>query len=77
MMIGTTIITTIIITMTGMITITIMMMGTTTTTIMTMGTTITTITEVDPGFGTGGLIGKRAVLLLNGAEDDEENETDD
>jgi len=34
-------------------------------------------TEVDPGIGTRGLIGKLAVLLLNGADHDEENETDD
>jgi hypothetical protein len=34
-------------------------------------------TEVDPENGTRGLIGKSAVLLLNGADHDEENETDD
>lgn len=33
--------------------------------------------EVDPDFGTRGLIGKAAVPLLNGAGDDEANETDD
>jgi len=33
--------------------------------------------EVDPGFGTRGLIGKSAVPLLNGADHDEANETDD
>jgi hypothetical protein len=31
--------------------------------------------EVDPGFWTSGLIGRWAVPLLNGADDDEENET--
>jgi hypothetical protein len=35
------------------------------------------IPEVDPGFGTRGLIGKSAVPLLNGADHDEANETDD
>jgi hypothetical protein len=33
--------------------------------------------EVDPGFGTGGLVGKMAVPLLNGADHDEEDETED
>ena len=33
-------------------------------------------TEVDPGNRTGGLIGNRAVPLLNGADHDEENETE-
>jgi hypothetical protein len=33
--------------------------------------------EVDPEFGTMGLVGNSAVPLLNGADDDEENETDD
>jgi hypothetical protein len=35
------------------------------------------MSEVDPGFGTRGLVGKRAVPLLNGAEHDEENQTED
>jgi hypothetical protein len=33
--------------------------------------------EVDPESGTSGLIGKAAVPLLNGADHDEANETDD
>jgi hypothetical protein len=33
--------------------------------------------EVDPENGTRGLIGKAAVPLLNGADHDEENQTDD
>jgi hypothetical protein len=33
--------------------------------------------EVDPEFGTKGLVGNSAVPLLNGADHDEENETDD
>jgi hypothetical protein len=33
--------------------------------------------EVDPDFGTRGLIGKVAVPLLNGADDDEAKQTDD
>ncbi len=33
--------------------------------------------EVDPDFGTRGLVGKAAVSLLNGADHDEENETED
>jgi hypothetical protein len=32
------------------------------------------IGEVDPGFGTRGLIWKPAVPFLNGADDDEKNE---
>jgi hypothetical protein len=35
------------------------------------------IGEVDPEFGTKGLVGNSAVPLLNGADHDEENETDD
>jgi hypothetical protein len=31
--------------------------------------------EVDPDFGTGGLIGRSAVPLLDGADDDEEKTT--
>jgi hypothetical protein len=34
-------------------------------------------TEVDPDFGTGGLIGRAAVPLLDGADHDEENTTKD
>lgn len=34
-------------------------------------------TEVAPDFGTRGLIGKAAVPLLNGADHDEENPTND
>jgi hypothetical protein len=37
----------------------------------------TAVSEVDPGFGTMGLVGKRAVPLLNGADHDEENQTED
>lgn len=37
----------------------------------------TTGREVDPGFGTGRLIGRSAVPLLDGADDDEENTTKD
>jgi hypothetical protein len=33
--------------------------------------------EVDPEFGTGGLIGEAAVPLLDGADDNEENTTKD
>ena len=33
--------------------------------------------EVDPGFGTRRLIGKPAAPLLNGADHDETNETQD
>jgi hypothetical protein len=35
------------------------------------------IVEMDPGFGTRGLIGKAAVPLLDGADHDEANETED
>ena len=34
-----------------------------------------TTTEVDPGFGTTGLVGNWPFRLLNGADDDEEDET--
>ena len=35
------------------------------------------MTEVDPLFGTIGLIGKPAVPLVTGADHDEEDETED
>jgi hypothetical protein len=35
------------------------------------------LSEVDPDFGTGGLIGNSAAPLLNGADHDETNETKD
>lgn len=34
-------------------------------------------TEVDPGNRTRGLVGETAVPLLNGADDDEEKQTED
>jgi hypothetical protein len=35
------------------------------------------MSEVDPDFGTRGLIGKAAAPLLNGADHDETSETED